>query len=322
MNERGWGLTSSEVRQLRLAEWIDRQQPDTYFSVEAFYDSLADQSANNWDAAHSDLKYLEKRGLIKLSVAMGGISAMHVGAAQGVRDLAEELRSTRADKRQRKTACRDAMVDWLYSQDATTAAENLVRNAMLDDPRHGLWWGEPFAAKDLDDAAAWLKRNGMVDGPTFEEEEGPARLYLIDGGVTCVEDFGGDTGAYMDAQRRDPKSGPTLHIGTNSAPFMMAGDYAQQTQSIGASVADLRTLIASLAEVVRSQVPEAADVTVQEQAALEAVTPGKMNTSALKRFGEWVILTVQAGTSAAMVPMVSAAVTHMMAEAARIARHL
>lgn len=321
MNADG-ALTASEVRQLLLAEWIDRQQPDTYFSIEEFYNSLADQSANNWDAAHSDLKYLEKRGLIKLSVAMGGIPAMHVGAAQGVHDLAEELRNTRADKRQRKAACRDAMVDWLYSQDATTAAGNLVRNAMLDDPRHGLWWAEPFTARDLDDAAAWLKRNGLVDGPMVEQEEGPVRLYLIDGGVTCVEDFGADTGAYMDAQRRGPKSGPTLHIGTNSAPFMMAGDHAQQTQNIGASVADLQTLITSLAEMVRSQVPGTAEVTAQEQAALEAITPGKIDTSALKRFGEWVVSTVQAGASAAMVPMVSAAVTQMIEEAARIAGHL
>src|SRR5690348_10437132 len=160
MNERGWGLNASEVRQLHLAEWIARQGPDTYFSVEGFYDSLEDQSANNWDAAHDDLKYLEQRGLIKLSVAMGGIRGLHVGAAQGVRDLVEELQNTRADKRQRKSACRDAMVDWLYAHDATIAGENLVRNAMLDDPRHGLWWGEPFTARDLDDAAAWLKRNG------------------------------------------------------------------------------------------------------------------------------------------------------------------
>ena len=98
---------------------------------------------------------------------------------------------------------------------------------MLDDPRHGLWWGEPFTDQDLDDAAAWLKRNSLVDGPMIGQEEGPVRLYLIDDGVTCVEDFGADTGAYMDAQRRGPKSGPTLHIGTNSAPFMMAGDHAQ-----------------------------------------------------------------------------------------------
>jgi len=247
---------------------------------------------------------------------------MHVAAAQGVRDLVEELQNTRADKRQRKAACRDAMVDWLYSQDATTAADNLVRNAMLDDPRHGLWWAEPFTARDLDDAAAWLKRNGLVDGPMVEQEEGPVRLYLIDGGVTCVEDFGADTGAYMDAQRRGPKSGPTLHIGTNSAPFMMAGDHAQQTQNIGASVAELQILITSLAEMVRSQVPGTAEVTAQEQAALEAIAPGKIDTSVLKRFGEWVVSTVQAGASAAMVPMVSAAVTQMMAEAARIAGHL
>lgn len=322
MNERGWGLTTSEVRQIHLAEWIAQQEPDTVFSPEGFYDSLADQSANNWGAAHDDLKYLEKRGLIKLSVAISGIRGLHVGVAQGVRDLAEELRHTRADKRQRKAACRDAMMDWLYAQDATTTAESLIRNTMLNDPRHGLWWGEVFTARDLDDAAAWLKRNGLVDGPMIAQEEGPVRLFLTDDGVTCVEDFGGDTGAYMDAQRRGPRSGPTLHIGTNSAPFMMAGDHAQQTQNIGASVADLRTLITSLAEVVRAQVPEATDVTIQEQTALEAVSPGKVDASALKRFGEWVVSTIQAGASAAMVPMVSAAVRDMVAEAIRIAGHL
>ena len=105
MNERGWGLNASEVRQIHLAEWIARQQPDTYFSVEEFYNSLADQSANNWDAAHSDLKNLEHRGLIKLSVAMGGIRGLHVGLAQGVRDLAEELRDTPS----RQAAAEDRM---------------------------------------------------------------------------------------------------------------------------------------------------------------------------------------------------------------------
>jgi hypothetical protein len=102
----------------------------------------------------------------------------------------------------------------------------------------------------------------------------------------------------------------------------MAGDHAKQTQNITAGVTDLRTLITSLAEMVRAEVPGAAEVTAQERVALEAVTPGKMDTSALKRFGEWVVSAVQAGASAAMVPMVSAAVTHMMAEAVRIAGYL
>ncbi|MDQ2874512.1 MAG: hypothetical protein M3Y33_06780 [Actinomycetota bacterium] len=31
--------------------------------------------------------------------------------------------------------------------------------------------------------------------------EGPVRLYLTDGGVTCVEDFGSDTAQYLSAQR-------------------------------------------------------------------------------------------------------------------------
>jgi hypothetical protein len=41
--------------------------------------------------------------------------------------------------------------------------------------------------------------------------------------------------------------------------------------------------------MVRAQVPGAVEVTAQEQAALEAVTAGRIDTSALKRFGQWVV---------------------------------
>lgn len=66
----------------------------------------------------------------------------------------------------------------------------------------------------------------------------------------------------------------------------------------------------------------AVEVTAAEQAALEAVTQEKTDTSALKRFGEWVLSTMQAGASKAMVPIVAAAVRHMIEEAGCIAGHL
>lgn len=162
MNERGWGWTPSELRQIHLAEWIAQQPAVQYISVVEFYDSLPDQSMNTWDAAHSDLKYLEERDLISLSVALGGLAGMRVGAAQGVRDLAEELRALRANKRMRKAACRGAMVDWLHSLDATNEREMPVRDTMLKDPRHGIWFAAPFTTEDLDEAAAWLHRQGLV----------------------------------------------------------------------------------------------------------------------------------------------------------------
>jgi hypothetical protein len=105
---------------------------------------------------------------------------------------------------------------------------------MLDDSRHGTWFAEPFTEKDLDTAAAWLQRQEMVDGITVDAAEGPVRLYLTDAGVKCAEDFGADTKSYINAQRL-PGSGPTVNISSNSGPFQVAGDHAQQVQHIGAS---------------------------------------------------------------------------------------
>src|SRR6266516_6999700 len=103
-------------------------------------------------------------------------------ATSQARDLAEHMQAARDDKRRRKEACRDAMVAWLYSRDATSEMEMPPRDAMLDDPRHGLWFAEPFTDADLGTAAAWLERKGMVKGSSVEEAEGPVRLYLTDAG--------------------------------------------------------------------------------------------------------------------------------------------
>ena len=63
------------------------------FSRSKFLRFPTGQSVNNWDAACDKIKCLEKRGLIELSVPMGGIRGLHVSAAQGLRDLAEEPRN-------------------------------------------------------------------------------------------------------------------------------------------------------------------------------------------------------------------------------------
>jgi hypothetical protein len=322
MSERGWGWTRAEIRQVHLAEWLARQSADQYISVVEFYDALPDQSMNNWDAAHSDLKSLEERGMISLSVAMGGIRGLHVSPGQGVRDLAEELKAVRANKRMRKAACRDAMVDWLHSLDATSELEMPVRDAMLDDPRHGIWFGEPFTADDLDEAAAWLERQGLVKGISVAGARGPVRLYLTDAGVTCAEDFDSYAARYLDAQSRGPRSGPILNIGTNSGPFQMAGDHAHQVQNIGASADDLRQLISSIAEMVRTMVPGVTGLDEQEQTALAAATPGSVDRSVLQKFADWVLATVRAGATAALVPAVSAATNEMLTEAGRLTAHL
>src|SRR6266568_1429277 len=166
--------------------------------------------------------------------------------------------------------------------------------AILEDPRYGIWYAEPFPEEDLDAAAAWLHDKGMVKGPTVDAFDGPVKLYLTDAGLRCGEEFGADTGRYVQA-RHGPSYGPTVNIqGSNSGPFQLAGDHAHQEQRIGASADQLRTMITSIAELVSAVVP-GADVAVS---------------------------VVNRGATAALVPAVSAATTEMMLEAGRLTGHL
>jgi len=318
MNERGWGWTASEIRQIQLIEWIVPQPTEHFVPVKPFYDDLPDQAANTFQVAHADLKLLEERSLIDQASGLGGMDGLDVMATPQARALAEQLEATRANKRLRRSACRDAMIAWLYSADATSPRNQPARDAMLDESQYCVWFAETFSPSDLDTAAAWLRRQGLVEGIVVAGEEGPVRLYLTDAGVRCAEEFDSDTDRYVDKQRI-PGSGPIVNIGTNSGPFQVAGDHAHQVQNIGASAEHLRELIVGLGELVRSLVPSASGIDGELEQALAAAADGAVNNSVLKRFADWVMSTVKTGATAAVVPAVSSATTAMLLEASRLA---
>jgi hypothetical protein len=150
---------------------------------------------------HDEPRDLEQRSLIDLAAGIGGIESYDALATARGRRFAEKLQARRADKRQRKIACRDAMVDWLYARDATGPLTQPARSDMLADPRGGIWLAAPFEADDLDAAAAWLNRHRLVGGMMVDECEGPVRLYLTDAGIRCAEEFDSDTTRFIAAQR-------------------------------------------------------------------------------------------------------------------------
>jgi predicted RNA methylase len=202
MQDRGWGWTASRIRQARLIEWLAPQSSSaTYVSVKPFYDAQPDQEAVTIQVVHDELWDLQQRSVIDLAAGVGGIESYDAKATAAGRRLAEELRALRADKRRRKAACRDAMVDWLYARDAISPLTQPARDEMLADPHWGTWLAEPFSVGDLDTAAAWLSRHHLVGGLTVDECDGPVRLYLTEAGVTCVEEFDSDTTRYIAAQR-------------------------------------------------------------------------------------------------------------------------
>jgi len=155
----------------------------------------------------------------------------------------------------------------------------------------------------------------------IDQALGPIRLYLTDTGVKCVEDFGPDADAYFGRQQ-SRTAGPTVYIGTNSAPFQVAGDYARQVQNIGTGANDLRELIEVIATIVRALVPDVPDADTEEQLALAAVGDLGVDQSALERFRAWTVNTVRAGANAVAVGVVSGATTTLLIEAAKLTGHL
>ena len=323
MDERGWGWTASETRRAQLIDWIvqrsAKEPGGVYVPLDSFYRALPDQSMNTYVIALDDVTSLESRLLLDLANSYGGVESLEAQSTPVGRAFADDLRASRSNKQHRRSACRNAMVDWLYSRDAVSPP-GVVRDRMLQDQR-GYFFAEPFTADDLDAAAAWLHRQGLVGGRMIAQAQGPVVLYLTDTGVKCAEDFSSDTGTYLERQQHRG-SGPTVNINANSAPFQVAGDYARQVQNIGTSANELRQLITGITIIVRALVPDVPDADVEEQAALAAVSDRDVDQSALERFSAWTVNTVRAGTNAAAVAAVSSVTTTLLIEAAKLASHL
>ena len=120
-SEDGAGRHRRSAR-VRFIEWLVPQSSSaTYVPVKPFYDAQPDPGALTIRVVHDEaLRELELRSLIHLAAGLGGIDAFDALATAQGRLLAEDVQARRADKRLRRAACRDAMVDWLSSQDAST----------------------------------------------------------------------------------------------------------------------------------------------------------------------------------------------------------
>ena len=134
MDERGWGWPASETRRAQLVEWIVSRsagQPDNaYLYISEFYEALPDQNMNTYVIALGDVNDLESRSLLELGNSYGSVTSLIVLVTPAARTFAEDLRTARRSKQRRRSACRDAMVNWLYSFDVTSPP-GLVRDKML-----------------------------------------------------------------------------------------------------------------------------------------------------------------------------------------------
>jgi hypothetical protein len=239
VDERGWGWTATETRRAQLTEWTVYRSADlpdgTYEPVEPFYSFLPDQSMKTYVTALDDVSDLERRSLIELANSFGSIDSLAVRATPEGRAFTENLQASRDSKQRRRSACRDAMLDWLYSADAATPP-GVPRKTMMQDPRRSCFFAQPFSADDLDAAAAWLYRQGLVEGTMGRRAQGPVVLYLTESGVKCAEEFSSDANGYL--QARQGASGPTASAPVTTSPHPASVTYIINSPVSGTNVAN------------------------------------------------------------------------------------
>jgi hypothetical protein len=82
-------------------------------------------------------------------------------------------------------------------------------------------------------------------------------------------------------------------------------------------------MIASIADLIATLVPESADDIARERAtALASAQDGAVDKRVLRRFADWVLSVVSKGATTALVPAVTAATNEMLNEAGRLTAHL
>lgn len=322
MADRGWGWPRTQIRRAQLVSWIAEQPGDLAFSPEEFYDGLPDEE-NTLDTAHGDLTALESQGLIRLMPGMGGIEGQGIYQAGEARQVAEELRGQRADRSARRRACRDAMVAWLSSRDAVNTRNVQVTEGILSEPRYGFWFGEAFTAEDVDDAAAYLKKEALADGAMVDESQGPVQIALTEDGAECAERFDSDVARYLQSKQNHPGGGTISFAGSNYGNVASGHDFSQVlTVNTGPSAEHLRELITGLAQLVVTAVPDAAGEAIQQRdMALAAARDGAVSRPKLERFCNWLLGIVGKGATQALVPVVQSGTTDLMHEVAKLTGH-
>jgi hypothetical protein len=111
------------------------------------------------------------------------------------------------------------------------------------------FYGENYSPKEVDTAAGWLHRQGLIGGIEVDEAEGPVRSHLTDAGLACAE-AGSDVRAWEREQKTSGDSGSSYQFGNFNGNFQVAtGPNSSQTMTVGLSATELATILRGLLEV-------------------------------------------------------------------------
>ncbi len=312
-------MAEDQTRQLRLLVWL-ADQGDGIYPLDEVY--AGDEEAA---LARRDVNALGAPGLVRPSLGGGpSLGAVQASITPAGRARAGEVKARQQDRSGRQWACRSALVSWLFDVDAVESmtSSKIWEEFFLND--RSTYYGDKFTDEEVDRAAAWLYRNGLIDGVTVAEFDGPVRSYLTNKGVRCAERFDSDVRRYLDAmeQPRQPQGGPTFNVNATNVQ-VATGDQSQQTMTVSQTSDQLVLVIQGIVEMLQAlglTAGHEAELAEVQEAAVADVTSDVPDGEAVRRFCDWVIDCVKEGGTAAAVAAVTAASNGLLHDAEALVR--
>jgi hypothetical protein len=156
------------------------------------------------------LRYCKDRGLLDDKFSTIGSATANL-TTEGSRWV-EERRWARKDPRYRAAIARSGLLVWLWKQKHEGVHSPIVLEVL--DAEESLLEGERLTLDEIDRAAEYLSRKGLIEGVKVEESRGPVRAETTPEGDDCVEHYGGDVSEYE--RRHDLGGGTVFNIGSNT----------------------------------------------------------------------------------------------------------
>jgi hypothetical protein len=254
---------------------------------------------------------LEELGFITLAKVLAGPMAHGFRLTAAGRSQAAHARSQRENSVARKSACRIALLLWLYEQDEKSPGRSVDLGSFFSEPL-SFFWGYHFEAADVDRAGRWLKDNDFTTSIDAWGGE-VLRARIATKGIDCVENDGGDLASY--ARRTQMSSGQTINVhGANSGQIGMAsGGNVEQLQQSGQDLQKILDTISGVKDALpalklqpEDGVAASAAADEVEKKAQEGTLTKEESKSLMKRIGALV-----AKSGSHLAPMVLGAVEEL-----------
>nr|MDT0658723.1 hypothetical protein [Micromonospora sp. DSM 115978] len=163
---------------------------------------------------------LEEAGLFNGSARTFGSNGMKLPVwltEAGQREAVSRI-ERRKDNRSRRSACRDAVLRWVYERNANGESTEI---AEIGNGPYGWFNGMLFSAADLAEAVRFLRERRLLDGTDETPTIGPA-------GTECIEQYGG----VVEYLNRGNSAGVNVTImGNNSGQLAVANRDVTQNQT-------------------------------------------------------------------------------------------